>query len=629
MILLMAAVFSVTAASGDEAYLAELIRRSAETNLADAREWHLLLHYRANVLGSDYTSEVDDPHFFLAPQGKTDPQAELAATLGAFFSTAKVGQSEQPAQCAFIARYHWLTAALAIDDQRLSPQSCEPFEQWFQELNPESMTLIFPSAYMHNPASLFGHSLLRIDQKGQTEHTRLLAYTINYAAHDTSRNRLGYVVSGISGGFHGDFSIKPYYELVKEYGDFENRDIWEYQLNLTAGQIRLILMHLWELKNGYFDYFFFKENCAYHIFALLEVAIPELHFTDAFRAWTVPADTVRLLASYPGLVRSVTYRPAPSTQIRSKLASLTTEERHALDMVIENPTGATSTVLTNLPLEQQALILDLAIDYLQYRRITRKQRTASTPEDPLYHLFVLRSRLAAQSQPVAIEPFVTQPDLGHDSLRVGFGTGWRHRDWFEEFTARAGYHDLLDPGPGYTPDSQIEILAFRVRHYHEGNRIRLDQFTLADMISLSPLDALLPAPSWKLRVGIDTVNRKSCHYCHNLNLNGGLGVAAETHWLRREVYFFFPELDMNVSHAFADHHRIGAGGTVGMLASLTDRWKIMASGTYLRYPLGESADELEAFCGQSYALRRNWVLRWEFHHRQHDNEAVLRLQAYF
>jgi len=97
MILLMAAVFSVTAASGDEAYLAELIRRSAETNLADAREWHLLLHYRANVLGSGYTSEVDDPHFFLAPQGKTDPQAELAATLGAFFSTAKVGQSEQPA----------------------------------------------------------------------------------------------------------------------------------------------------------------------------------------------------------------------------------------------------------------------------------------------------------------------------------------------------------------------------------------------------------------------------------------------------------------------------------------------------------------------------------------------------
>jgi hypothetical protein len=48
---LVAAVPAVTAASWDDTCLAELIRRSAETNLADTHEWHLLLHYRANVLG--------------------------------------------------------------------------------------------------------------------------------------------------------------------------------------------------------------------------------------------------------------------------------------------------------------------------------------------------------------------------------------------------------------------------------------------------------------------------------------------------------------------------------------------------------------------------------------------------
>jgi len=68
--------------------------------------------------------------------------------------------------------------------------------------------------------------------------------------------------------------------LVKEYGDFENRDIWEYRLQLTAAQTERLLMHVWELKESYFDYFFFTENCAYQLLPLLEVANPELHLTD-------------------------------------------------------------------------------------------------------------------------------------------------------------------------------------------------------------------------------------------------------------------------------------------------------------------------------------------------------------
>jgi hypothetical protein len=59
----------------------------------------------------------------------------------------------------------------------LPAEPCERFQSWFKELNPASMTLIFPSAYMNNPSSMFGHLLLRVDQKGQTEQTRLLAYT--------------------------------------------------------------------------------------------------------------------------------------------------------------------------------------------------------------------------------------------------------------------------------------------------------------------------------------------------------------------------------------------------------------------------------------------------------------------
>ena len=64
----------------DPAYLDELLRQAVELRLSDAREWHLLLHYREN-LWKGFTSEADGPAFFLAPNGKTDPAAELEATL--------------------------------------------------------------------------------------------------------------------------------------------------------------------------------------------------------------------------------------------------------------------------------------------------------------------------------------------------------------------------------------------------------------------------------------------------------------------------------------------------------------------------------------------------------------------
>ncbi len=61
-----------------------MLDRADAAGLAARREWQTLLHYRPNGEGG-MVSDADDPRFFLAPNGKTDPQAELAATLRAFF----------------------------------------------------------------------------------------------------------------------------------------------------------------------------------------------------------------------------------------------------------------------------------------------------------------------------------------------------------------------------------------------------------------------------------------------------------------------------------------------------------------------------------------------------------------
>ncbi len=627
LICLLHAVPSDAQQSDRELYVRQLIHRAEQAKLAEQREWHLLLHYRKGLFGG-YESEQDDPGFFMSSNGKADPAAELASTLTQFFSAEPVGRTRQPAQCAFIARYHWLKEQLQFDPVRLPPISCERFDRWYEDFDAQSISLIFPSAFLNNPASMFGHTLFRVDQKGQTEQTRILAYTINYAAEVPPNAGLAYPVRGIFGSYKGYFSTLPYYLKVQQYRDIENRDIWEYRLNLTENQMRRFLMHAWELGNAYFDYFFFKENCSYHILALLDYADPELHLTDEFIGWTVPADTIRLVVSKPGLISDISYRPSRSTVIKRKRESLPAAERDLAHQITQDIEELNSPAFTQLVPAKQAFLLDLASDYLRYRIETTD---SPQPEwkDRNRAVLTTRSRLRIPSEEFTVRPFAKQPELGHKMHRAAIGGGWRNNDTFEEATFRGGYHDLLDPEVGYTPDAQIEMASITVRHYNQADQTRVERATLLNLLSLSPIDSVFHAPSWKLNIGMNTIRHNDCRLCSNGFFSGGIGGAKEFRFINREVLFAFAETEVGISKAYHEMHRIGGGGTVGMLADITERWKLMATGSYLRFPLGDTSDDFRWYVGSRFTLARNWAVRLEYNHRDRDDDVLFSLQAFF
>ncbi|MCY1497741.1 hypothetical protein D9M68_317120 [compost metagenome] len=127
--------------------------------LAAQPYWIALGHYQPARLGG-WTSFVDDPDFFLAPDGAEHPQAELAATLEALY--APPGLGDRHAQCVYPARTRWLRDQLQLDD--LPQVECPEFQTWYRDINPHSAVLVFPAAYLNSPSSMFGHTLLRIDQ---------------------------------------------------------------------------------------------------------------------------------------------------------------------------------------------------------------------------------------------------------------------------------------------------------------------------------------------------------------------------------------------------------------------------------------------------------------------------------
>src|SRR5260221_549475 len=442
-LLILAALVAPLAAFGaEDVYLVQLVARARELRLAERPEWRKLLHYEPDLIGGGLHGLLDNRDFYNSSEGKTRPQAELEATLASFFSDAGETPERQNPQCAFIARRAWLDDELKFDRARLPLRDCPRFREWHAALNAQHLTLVFASAYLNNPSSMYGHTLLRVDARDQDERTRLLAYAVNSAATTDEKNGLTFAVQGLIGGYPGTFSILPYYLKVREYSDLENRDLWEYELGLRPHELERVLRHLWELLPAYYQYYFFDENCSYHLLGLLQVARPDLELTPPFRWWALPVDTVRVVTAQPGLVARTVYRPANATIIGARLGTLSEEER-AIAKNLSLGRVPRRQPLRGRPAPRAAAILGASYDYVNYRRAPGKQDMSDAAR-LARELLVSRSELNVGSQAPALDAG-TRPDEGHATSRLALGAGRRDGRGFQELSFDPTYHEVMDP----------------------------------------------------------------------------------------------------------------------------------------------------------------------------------------
>lgn len=255
--------------------------RADKLNLAEDRYWQILLHI------DNGESEIDDERFFFSPNGKTDPKAELDATIDALFNETRFDDDSNA--CRFPARKAWLQERLSISD--LPKVECKKYNDILKRLNPKSVTLVFPSAHINSPASMFGHTFLRINSG---YNSKLLSYAFNYAADaDPSKtNGAVFAIKGLTGGYFGKYSLLPYYEKLKEYRDTEQRDIWEYDLDLSEDEVLKMLRHIWELKDIHSYYYFFTQNCSYNMLWFIESARPSVDLREYFNYQVLPLETI-------------------------------------------------------------------------------------------------------------------------------------------------------------------------------------------------------------------------------------------------------------------------------------------------------------------------------------------------
>ncbi|AYG09918.1 DUF4105 domain-containing protein [Pseudomonas fluorescens] len=488
-------------------------------HLANDPFWLSLGHYEAGKL-KGWRSHVSDAKFFLAKEGAHHPDAELKATVDALYAPASLG--EKHVQCVYPARTRWLKDQLHLTD--LPAVDCVEFKQWFKDVAPHSAVMIFPAAYLNSPSSMFGHTLLRIDQADvQSNKTALLSYAINFGAYiEGSDNSILYAWKGLMGGYPGLFALVPYQEKLSEYRSLENRDLWEYRLNLTQVETERMVEHVWELKQIQFDYFFFDENCSYRLLELLQVARPGLRLTEQFPLTAIPTDTVKAVKD-AGLVQKIDYRPSRERELLERAKPLDSDEQQWVLKISDDQKQLQAPTFKALGKDRQALIIDAAYRLGRYRANGLERDSERSQRS-----FEL---LRAINQNPAPDLQIERPGLpenGHESRTWQAGIGTRGDKAFAEYGLRMAYHDLNDNAEGFPLGAQIEILQMKLRQY-EGNNWQLQQLDLATIRSLTPRNELLQPLSWQVTGGLERVPGKHDDETLVSHVNGGAGGTWQLH----------------------------------------------------------------------------------------------------
>jgi hypothetical protein len=590
----------------------DVVAQALQLKLDQDQQWWNLLNYRRDFFWVKQ-SQADSPLFFFAKDGKADPQDELKEFIHAIFNPVAVrpgpdkGTTER-AQCIFPGRFLYLKRKLP---QVTWPAiSCERFENFRTILDAHSATYVFSSYYMNNPASAYGHSFLRLNRgtfASNEKKYELIDFGVGFSGVPEGATPASYAIMGVLGFFQGRFEVQPYYYKVREYNNFESRDLWEYDLNLNQDEIDLLVAHIFELQQAHFDYLYFTENCSYRILALLDTIRPTLNLVVSTKPAVLPGDTVIMVERIPGLVKHVSFRPSGHATFQNRFESLSPLEKHKFARFIENEKVAG--LVTDASDQEKQELLDTAMDYVDFKY------AASVLHEKGQHklkkeILIARSEVTIVSPELIIPtPTLDAPHVAHGSSRWNLGYLHRADRDLTSFGHRFALHDLLDPIRGYPAYSEMQMVGTDFSYDPQNGHLQFEKIDLVEIVSLSDWNPFSHAPSWRLKFGWDRGYQTECENdCLPLMFQVGVGISKElapsfiaSAWLRAGAAY-----DENFMN---DTFRIGAGPAVLFRYNYHEHFSLLAEAWYRYDNHGSESEYRDLFAGAQYNFGKNIGVR--------------------
>lgn len=599
------------------------VQKAQDIKLEKNRTWQRLLY--ANHQSQ---SEVTYPAFFYAEDGQKDLKKELEVNIQALFD---VSIDNQSIRCKFPARSAFLIQQLNILNSELPVVHCSELDDWFNQIKPYKATLIYATDFMGNPSSMFGHTLLRLDPKNQKQ-LNLVSYAVNYAATVNAEQNWSYAWKGLTGQYPGEYSLMPYYRKVKEYGDLESRDLWEYALNLSEQETQFLVKHIWELKHVEFPYYFIQDNCAYRLLGLIDLVRPQANLQQQFKYSSIPIETLKAIDKEQ-LIGDVVYRPALETQLLAQSnqhGQALAKAAHALTL-IEAPQYTSA--LNSFAESDRAKILEMAYDDL-YLQFAGRKIDPKIAEPRLRQLLITRSQIKIEKQRLEVKAPKINPIQSHDAGQFSVTTGSVQDQSFIELGHRQAYHDLIDSQGGYRIGTQLKFLQGGIQ-YRDG-ALKLEHLDLLAVNSYNPRTAFKTPLSWGFNLGWQQeaqnqgeFSSDQQHGVLNLNTQFGLSIADAD---RKKLCYSQIQNHIQAGKSLDKGWRVGLGPTLGCQNIWTSRWNSLVQ-LQLPYWQDQHQWQLNTHAQLQYQMNPQNAVRiqWQYQQQKDVNWSKLSLSllSYF
>ncbi len=491
----------------------------------DKKTWYRLLHYKKTLKG--YKSLVFSEKFFFHEKGRSHPDLELEESLSVFTSSNVENPNAHPI-CLFPARFSFLKKNYPLRFKNTHKLKCERYNKWVDEQSVTSVSLLFASGYLSNPASYYGHTLIRLNSEGSNS---LLLKSINFGAQVPSKvGPITYMFKGLFGGYKANFSDATSNRHNTIYGETEFRDMFSYELNFNEDQRKIFIRHLWEILGFNFQYFFLKQNCAYRMIELIEVAFDRdllsPNLLNRLKPWMLPIEAFYAISKDQKSFSKINFIPSLQTRFYERYSSLSLKQKSTLqEKLFDRDKNNTSFLELNN--KDKATVIKTALDFTKYKAKNK-------------FLLNKRREILIESFQYPEKPHELEFNINkniHDSQKPSLlSFSYLHNSKFKSagsLRLRFAYYDFLGEPLAFKSGSSLTMFDLNFKYFIDTpvnkNKFFVSDFDLVYMDNLNAQKFNLkydPQWSWSYRLGLDQYSF-SCLDCSQFFFSSGLGKAFE------------------------------------------------------------------------------------------------------
>lgn len=474
----------------------EILKLANELKIYDKAEWKALLHYNRNL-------DIDDKNFVSIE--KFSLKNELESTIISFYNSKNKYQNvnEHP-QCKFPARLLFITHELNITKDEFPKVECEELNQYKNKAPADTIYLIYASENVKNPSSMMGHTFFKYS--GKNYQNQNVEHAITFYTILNSFNLLTLAYQNTVSGMDGFFALQPYKEVVAQYLYRENRNVWEYQLELSEYRRKLINYHIWELKDIHMRYFFASYNCSTVVYYILSLAEPKIY--DKKKLWITPLDTVKYLYDEE-LIKNSKLIPSTEWFIKMLEENIDSNDVNNVKEIVSKSQYNEIEKLDFLSLEllKNYSLLEHKkknIDNVKFAAINSHMENISNKDKKFFDISNYKSPYKIPNQRQFGVSYKSVEDK--DFLKLSF---------------LGASHLLSDDNREYFGESELKIADLSLL-VNEGG-IKLENFTLYGMKSYIPFDTLTNDISYEFEMAVKREYDENMQYKNIFKINGGIG----------------------------------------------------------------------------------------------------------